>query len=153
MSTTVIVIDKGWRDIQRKIGAVGSVCVGLLGAKAAKTYPDGHGETTAEIGAVHEYGDEARNIPQRSFLRSTVRANQEKYTKLLAKAAAEVIFEGKPDLALLKVGLVAAGDVRKRIAEGIPPALSEKTIARKGSSTPLIDTGQLRSSIDAEVRK
>jgi phage gpG-like protein len=153
MSTTVLVIDRGWNDIQRKIGAVGSIYVGLLGAKAAKAYPDGHGETTAEIGAVHEYGDEARNIPQRSFLRSTIRKNQERYIKLLAKAAAEVVFEGKPDLAMLKVGLIAAGDVRMRIAEGIPPALSEKTIARKGSSTPLIDTGQLRSSIDAEVRK
>jgi len=157
-NTTVIVVDKGWSKIQRKIKAVGNVYVGLLGAKAAKIYPDGHGYTTAEVGAVHEYGSEERNIPQRSFLRATVLKFKNKYAKLLAQTAAEKVFQGKPDMAMLKVGLIVAGDVRQRIADGIPPALAEKTIAArkrrfgKASSTPLIATGQLRSSIDAEVR-
>lgn len=165
--TTVTVVDKGWSQIQKRIKATGDVYIGLLGAKAAKKYPDGHGLTTAEIGAVHEYGygiTSSRSggttivIPQRSFLRSTILENRDKYPKLLAKAAADGVFKGNPRGALLKVGLVAAGDVKQRIAKGIAPPLAEKTIEARerrfgtASTTPLIATNQMRSAIDAEVR-
>ncbi len=39
-----------------------------------------------------------------------------------------------------------------KIQRGIDPALKDATIAKKGSSTPLIETGQLINSIDFEVK-
>jgi hypothetical protein len=43
------------------------------------------------------------------------------------------------------------GVIKQRIANGIAPPNSPYTIARKGSSKPLIDTGQLRNSITYQV--
>jgi hypothetical protein len=49
---------------------------------------------------------------------------------------------------------VEAG-IKEELTRPSPPfkPLSAKTIARKGSSVPLIDEGQLRSSATAVVRK
>jgi hypothetical protein len=38
------------------------------------------------------------------------------------------------------------------INAGIEPGLNERTIERKGSSKPLIDTGRLKGSITHEIR-
>lgn len=57
------------------------------------------------------------------------------------------------DTELELLGLRAVGDVQSRIADGIEPAISKATAARKGSTKPLIDTGRLRQSIDSEVRR
>jgi hypothetical protein len=50
------------------------------------------------------------------------------------------------------IGMRVVGDIQDRISDGIPPPNSPITIARKGSSKPLIDSGQLRQSISFEVR-
>lgn len=54
---------------------------------------------------------------------------------------------------LERVGLWAQGSIQQRISDGIPPPNAESTIRRKGSSTPLIDTGQLRTSIKYRVKR
>ena len=51
------------------------------------------------------------------------------------------------------LGQKYVGQIQARISAGIPPPLAESTIARKGSSVPLIDTGQLRSAVTYEVRR
>lgn len=43
------------------------VRVGIIGAKAGQQHKDTN-MTNAELGAVHEFGSEKRNIPKRSFL-------------------------------------------------------------------------------------
>ena len=45
------------------------------------------------------------------------------------------------------LGAKAAADVKNTIRQGIPPPNSPETIRRKGSSRPLIDTGQLINAI------
>ncbi|MDF7681191.1 hypothetical protein PT300_11600 [Enterobacteriaceae bacterium ESL0689] len=50
------------------------------------------------------------------------------------------------------MGEKLAGEVKRKIQSGIAPPLDPKTIARKGSSRPLIDTGNLLQSITYEVR-
>ena len=65
------------------------------------------------------------------------------------------IIEGKltREQALEQFGAWAAGQVQAFISAGrVVPPLDPTTIARKGSSIPLIDTGQLRQSITYEVR-
>lgn len=46
-----------------------------------------------------------------------------------------------------------AGELQGAIAGGTPPPNAPSTIAKKGSSTPLIDEGQFRTSIRGRVRK
>jgi len=47
-----------------------------------------------------------------------------------------------------KAGVFLEGKMTEKITAGLKPALKKETIARKGSSTPLIDTGELLSQID-----
>jgi len=54
-------------------------------------------------------------------------------------------------LMLTRFGLRYVGLIQQRISSGIAPPNSPVTVARKGSATPLIDTGQLRSSIRSKV--
>ena len=70
--------------------------------------------------------------------------------KLLQRVIAGELTE---DAALEQFGAWSKGEIQARIARGVPPPNAASTVKRKGSSTPLIDTGILRSSIDYEVRK
>lgn len=93
-------------------------------------------------------------IPERSFLRGTV---DEKATEIkrMAKRLAGAVVDGKYTVpkALETLGLYIQGLIRSRMSAGIPPPLKAATIRRKGSSKPLIDKGQLRASIDFQVRE
>lgn len=109
------------------------------------------GTTLAEIAATHEFG--AGNIPQRSFLRATFDIHEKKYASILEKATAKVLKNANPKQALFVLGETARRDVVTRINEGIPPPNAPLTIARKGSSLPLVDTGMLRNSITAVVQE
>jgi phage gpG-like protein len=53
--------------------------------------------------------------------------------------------------ALALVGQMMESDMRSAIAAGIPPPNAARTIAAKGSSKPLVDSGQLRASISSAV--
>lgn len=105
-----------------------------------------------EVAAQHEFGAPAAGIPQRSFIRATVDEKRADIGRLQLALAKQVL-AGKltPDQALEQMGAKVAAWCQTRIAEGISPALQPETVRRKGSSTPLIDTGQLRSSITYRV--
>lgn len=105
----------------------------------------------AELASYHEFGTE--RIPARPFIGGWCDENGALIDATL-KRAATAAMAGKftPDIALIKAGLFFAGGMQKRIAAGIAPPNAPSTIASKGSSVPLIDTGHLRSSITAKVR-
>lgn len=110
------------------------------------------GLNNATIAAAHEFGVPG-HIPERSFLRSTLSENKEQASRLLANRLQQAIFEdGETKAAFALVGEKLTGEVKRKIQSGLAPPLDPKTIARKGSSTPLIDTGNLLQSITYEVR-
>lgn len=123
------------------------VRVGIL-ADAPKTEHDGGdgAATLLEIAAIHEFG--AGPIPQRSFIRATIDQRKADIAKLQGVLAGQVL-AGKltPDQALTQLGAKVASWMQQRIASGIAPALDPATVAAKGSSVPLVDTGQLKASI------
>jgi phage gpG-like protein len=101
---------------------------------------------------VHEFGSPERGIPERPFLRTTIQANKGKYVQLNRKNLVAVLNKTMTvEQALGQLGAVAAGDVQAQIASGGFAPLKAATIKRKGSSKPLIDTGQLRQSITWEL--
>ena len=103
-----------------------------------------------EVAVVHEFG--AGHVPQRSFIRATIdekRSEIEAEMTNLARGVVSGKLDGRTALDLL--GQKVAGWCQARIAAGIAPALKPATIKRKGSSTPLINTGQLRSAITWRV--
>lgn len=121
-----------------------------VGVPVGKSEADG--TPVALIAAVHEFGSPQKGIPERPFLRTTIQENRAKYVQLNRRNLVEVL-NGKMNVeqALGQLGEVAKGDVQAKIASGGFAPLKEATIKRKGSSKPLIDTGQLRQSIAWEL--
>jgi hypothetical protein len=121
--------------------------VGVLGKKAEEVH---EGEETSltvgEVAAFHEFG---LGVPERSFLRAWF--DQERPAILEAlRAAHKQVLLGKltPERAGNILGMRFAGQIQTFIADRrVQPPLKEITIKRKGSSVPLINTGQLRSAI------
>lgn len=114
---------------------------------------DGHAVDMALIAEVLNYGSASRNIPARPFVEPPINQNMQKYQKLMAREARGILL-GRDTLnrALAKAGMVMVADIQDYMVShtGFKP-LAASTIKRKGSSKPLIDTGQLRQSITYKV--
>jgi hypothetical protein len=147
--------DRGYKKLLKRLTPKPSdVTVGVHEADGAAQHGNDE-QTIVEIASYHEFGGPNNNPPRRSFIRDWADENSEKHKAMLKKLAAGVI-AGKlesVDQALELFGVRAVGEVQQRIAQGIEPPLKDATIQRKGSSVPLIDTGQLRSSIVHKVNK
>lgn len=113
---------------------------------------DENGTPLAVIAAANEFGTADGHIPERSFMRSTVAENRDKYMRLNVRNARTIMRGGQTMTeALHQLGVMAVGDVQKKIAQGDFEANAASTVKRKGSSHPLIDTGRLRQSINYQV--
>lgn len=121
--------------------------VGVVGRDAAKE--ESPGVTVADVATWAEYG---LGQPQRSWLRGWIDENEAEIDKRIGIELRKVI-EGKQDprRAMLRIGVWMVGEIQTRIANGIQPPNAASTIARKGSSTPLIDEGLFRTSITSRV--
>lgn len=133
------------RDMRVKVGIIG-------GEKDERT--DGE-LTNTEIGIVHEFGAPEAGIPERPFIRPTLEVHGHEYRKMIRDGLASKVLKGQMTAERLFniVGMKAAADIKARIREGIDPPNADSTVERKGSSTPLVDTGQLINSISWEVTK
>ena len=145
-------VDHGYKALMETVAGLSeptSIAVGVL-ERDAQT-EDG-AVTVLDVGTWNEFG--TVGIPSRSFIRDWVDGNRKRAQGILKKLLQRVIAgELTEDAALEQFGAWAKGEIQARIARGVPPPNAASTVKRKGSSTPLIDTGILRSSIDYEVRK
>jgi hypothetical protein len=149
MASRVRDTDRGMRALLARVrGARLTLTVGVHGEEGGASH--GHGLTVGDIATIHEYG---LGVPERSFIRAWADGAQAENERALQQAAIRVVKGQVPSakVALDQVGLAFVGAVQARMAGGIPPPLAPATVARKGSSTPLIDTGQLRASIRHRV--
>lgn len=87
-------------------------------------------------------------IPERPFMRNALRNNKNKYRDAL-KTSARKILLGETSLStvLSKLGAVVQGDIYDELTTLNSPPNSPVTIAMKGSSKPLINTGAMRGAI------
>lgn len=108
--------------------------------------------SVADIMGIHEFGAPESGIPERSWLRGWADENQDDARAFLTDQIGKSIASGAPiRRAFERAGLRAVGQIQKRIARRIAPALKPATIKRKGSSVPLIDSGQGRQAITYKV--
>lgn len=129
------------------------VVVGVL-ASGDGAEPHADSELTVlDIATIHEFGAPAAGIPQRSFIRAFVDENRD-VIRGWQRELFQQVLAGQLDvrLALERLGAKLAGAIQARIAQGIAPPNAPETVERKGSATPLIDSGQLRGSISHQVR-
>lgn len=161
---TVRDTDRGYKALLRALHASPryAVEVGILPDDGAEVVEGG--TTLAGYASVNEFGSADGRIPQRSFLRSTLDENRAKYLEIMARGAQrsladEVLAQGDGAVErvlrdeLGRLGLRAERDVKRKIRDLRDPPNAPVTIARKGSSNPLIDTGRMRNSIRSRVVK
>lgn len=143
------------------------------GPGASKISPLGYGPKMVKVGLVageadsenidkafwSEFGTET--IPERPFLRNTMRNNRDAYRAAMRTAAKTIIrtaarggdARGAVTLALRKLGLKASDDVKAEITALSDPPNAPATIARKGSSNPLIEDGEMRNAVSSKVEE
>ena len=127
------------KELKKALNGGVGVVVGLLGDSGAHE----GGTSIVEVATYNEFG--TRNIPERSFLRSTYEENKDEWiSDLMQRYQSNKKMDG--------LGMRMKRDVQKKITELSAPPNSEATIRKKKSSNPLIDTGLMRQSINYKVR-
>ena len=163
MKAKVELNDKDLQNIIKKVRGIDAqyVKVGVI---------DGQSENREDklspslIAASNEFG--TKEIPERSFMRSTIGEKKNAYTKILKFIANDVLYNKKSLSPLLsKLGLRVEGDIKKKITDITQPPNAPSTIKAKQNKRmksankkwetpkPLIDTGQMRASIISVVEK
>lgn len=137
------------------------VKAGILASSGAETYKDEDmfkdtidEITVFQVGMIHEFGVPEKNIPRRSFIRVPIENNIKEITKLIENNHRLVLEKGmQTKVALDLIGIKAQNVIKESFRNNNWKANSRATIKRKGSSRPLINTGQLIGSISYIVEK
>jgi hypothetical protein len=159
---TVVDKDNGYKALTKRIWGMGrpSIAVGILtGQGAEERHAASAGPqkteakeslTTLQVAIWNEFG--TARMPSRSFIRAWFDEKAGELRGDMRKLMVLVV-AGKmsKEQALELIAVRAVGQIQERMAAGVPPPNFPTTVARKGSSTPLIDTGQLRASITSRV--
>jgi len=122
--------------------------VGLPGQKAAPGVSSASELVT--IARAIEYG--TATIPPRKFLRTALMRHRRRWTRGLAKIVPLAGQRGPMMQVIHKVGIAMVADTQSTMRKGPWTPNAPSTIARKGSSQPLIDSAQLIQSIRALLR-
>lgn len=156
-------MDHGYEALLKRMrtAAAGArMTVGIHEAEGAQPAEGDDEATLLDIAAYNEFGGpptEAKpngNPPRRSFIADWADENIDEHREDLRKSAKAVLKGTLPSIenGLDRLGLRFVGEVQQRIKAGIEPENADSTIARKGSSTPLIGkTSQLFTSITHQV--
>lgn len=139
------------QKLKERFGGKNRVLVGV--PKGAGSYEDG--TLIAVVAAANEFGATINHpngakivIPERPALRDGSRAAMPEI-KQLSIIGVRRINQGDMLMEQLvnQIGLLSVGKIQETISNGVGPANAQSTIKKKGSSTPLIDTGHYRQSI------
>lgn len=128
-----------------------AVTVGLQGSRATTAAGPAEPSELVVIGAAHEYGTDT--IPMRPWLRTSARRYGKEWGAAWAGAVRAALRGDTADTELRLVGLGMQGDVQATVLDGPWFPLSPETTRRKGSDVPLVDSGQMRQSIRAQVER
>lgn len=138
--------DRGFKRLRAAIEELKDTEV-KVGVLSDEKHP-GSDLTNVELAAILTFGTADGHVPARPFIEPPLRKNRSEYRDLLKKLLRKSL-EGKITAkdAFDLIGEKMVVDIRKYITDGVPPPNAPSTIARKGSSTPLIDTGALFNAI------
>lgn len=121
-------------------------------------FPEGTGEVL-DRAFYNEFGTE--HIPERPFMRLALKKGGPALTNALEVGGVGIIraaangqdVVGAKRRALGVIGIEAQGLIQESITSLSSPPNAASTIRQKGSSNPLIETGQMRQSVTWRVKK
>jgi hypothetical protein len=145
-------VDHGADALLKRTQAAASRKLVKVGVFAGEARNDDE-VTNVDVAAFAEFGTSM--APARPWLSGWYDEELAENREALSRIGQAVI-KGKlasVDAGLERFGLLARGRIQLRIKAGIGPPNTPRTVAAKGSSTPLIDSGQFWGSISYQVEK
>jgi len=164
-SGTYVKLDlRNLERIQKQLQRKFYTKVGVIGSKAGQhfhVYKDGEkpvknpDPTNAELGAMHEEGVAALNIPPRSWLKMPLALRMPAIFRAIGQKMLDTLDKDNIELAYKKLGVRAEAAIQLAFATrgfGHWAKNAQMTIDLKdGKDSPLINTGQLRQSVTSGV--
>lgn len=145
MSARVRVVDRGLQEIFDNIRDINKVFTKV-------GYPEGvdadgrEMSDNAQIASYHEYG---LGVPMRATMGPSFDKNLSKVKRLINREYNNVINgRSTPIQGIGKVGEFSTNQLKKEIRNLKEPPNTPATIAKKGSSNPLIDTSQMVNAVN-----
>jgi hypothetical protein len=109
------------------------------------------------VACVHEFGSEDRTIPPRPFLSRPCIMKKNRIATIYAKSCEKYIDKPNGWAKILNNICYTGEDIVNEAFEtggfGTWPPLKPKTIARKGTSVILVDSGHLKRNVRTKVTK
>ncbi|WP_368648553.1 hypothetical protein ABRZ03_02350 [Castellaniella ginsengisoli] len=138
------------RALRKEIAKLRTPHYALVGIhESAGVEPDSDGMTVATLGAIQHFGND--HIPARRWLDTGAESGAQEYLDTIREGIEDGL-DSKRIMA--RVGLEAEGAIKQYITDLDSPPNAASTVRKKGSSNPLIDTGNMRDSVtSAVVRK
>lgn len=142
--------DLGYKDIIRQLKSLKNKTIeaGILNNAGTNSET---GTLIAEYAHYNEYG--TKHIPARPFMSTTFDEQNSNWVKSLDSILEKLINSNNIDIdkSISLVGEQVVNDIKEKITSNIPPTLNLVTIKRKKSSKTLIDTGNMRDSINFKI--
>lgn len=132
------------QELQENIKGLTSKATLNVGFFESSRYTEG--AYVAQVARIQEYG--SIKIPPRPFFRNAIDNNMQKWLDFLGR---DLVNTNNAETSYNRLGEVVRGDIVESITQLDTPPNAPKTIARKGSSNPLIDTGFLRANVTFKV--
>ena len=141
------------KKILKRYEKLPSIAVGFPSSKTKSIeYPDG--ESVVVVAARNNFGVPEENIPRRPFMELSSKPAQKVASKLTKKLFPQLT-KGTMSIETIAdlIGIAVAPIFKRTAVELRTPPNSPRTIAKKKSDNPLVDTGLLVQSITYEVVK
>ena len=152
MAATIKETDNGYKKLVEAVFGFAKPVVTIGIHEKAGSASLVNGKTLIDIANINEFGSDDGHVPSRSFVRAPFDAAEPELRRDLVGLMRDVLAGRSTKEQILNIlGLKGVGAMQTAIANQIPPPNAPSTIRKKGSSTPLVDTGFLRSSITYEV--
>ena len=126
-------------------------------------YDDAEKTPVAMVAAQNEFGNPAKRIPPRPFMRPTAESKRTEWQDVARRGARAIARGNATTYSVLdSLGQLAAGDIKKTISQVSSPPLRPATIAARLAkmkdgktigklNKPLVETGLLFNSVTSEV--
>ena len=145
---TVIEIDRGLNEIMGSLGDLDRTFVKVGIQSDAGN--DREGNSILDIAIKNEFGDDT--TPSRPFMRYTFDRRQNDIAKVIERKYGQVLdLKIDANTALNQIGSEYTNFVTNTFTNNNFEPNAPSTIRQKGSSMPLIDTGQMRQSVTWKI--
>lgn len=135
-------VEKYFQQLAQKLSRGGTLEVGFM---SSAVYPDG--TSVALVAALNEWG--TAKAPPRPFFRLMIAAKSAGWGPSAARILKNTNYDVRVTLEQLGIGIT--DQLKASIASNTPPPNAPSTVARKGFSRTLVDSGQMLNSATYRV--